>query len=294
MNWHVIAQSLIFGIFVGGLYGLAAVGLSLVFGVMKMLNVAHGELLMLGGYVTFWFFSLYHVDPFLSLIPSAFVLFLVGMVLYKGLFSPLAKLKEDVKIKNSMLIGFGLSLVFQNLAIRLWTADERSVSVAYSGWGFSLFGLRFPFIRLSGLLLASIVILALHQFLTRTYFGKAIRATTENWESAALMGVNIEKTSTVSFAIGATLAAMAGTIVSVGYAIHPAMGLEWTLKALIVVVLAGLGNVGGAFAAGLLLGVVESVSTLFVGPYMEVVGLVIFLLVLELKPQGLFGKGTGG
>jgi len=294
MNWHVIAQSLIFGIFVGGLYGLAAVGLSLVFGVMKMLNVAHGELLMLGGYATFWFFSLYHIDPFLSLVPSAFILFLVGMVLYKGLFSPLAKLKEDVKIKNSMLIGFGLSLVFQNLAIRLWTADERSVSVAYSGWGFSLFGLRFPFIRLAGLILASIVILALHQFLTRTYFGKAIRATTENWESAALMGVNIEKTSMVSFAIGATLAAMAGTIVSVGYAIHPAMGLEWTLKALIVVVLAGLGNVGGAFAAGLLLGVVESVSTLFVGPYMEVVGLVIFLLVLELKPQGLFGKGTGG
>jgi len=294
MNWHVIAQSLIFGIFVGGLYGLAAVGLSLVFGVMKMLNVAHGELLMLGGYVTFWFFSLYHVDPFLSLIPSAFVLFLLGMVLYKGLFSPLARLQEEVKIKNSMLVGFGLSLIFQNLAIRLWTADERSVSVFYSGWGFSLFGLRFPFIRLAGLVLASIAIFALHQFLTRTYFGKAIRATTENWESAALMGVNIEKTSTVSFAIGATLAAMAGTIVSVGYAIHPAMGLEWTLKALIVVVLAGLGNVGGAFAAGLLLGVVESVSTLFVGPYMEVVGLVIFLLVLELKPQGLFGKGTGG
>ena len=294
MNWHVIAQSLIFGIFVGGLYGLAAVGLSLVFGVMKMLNVAHGELLMLGGYATFWFFSLYHVDPFLSLIPSAFVLFLLGMVLYKGLFSHLARLQEEVKIKNSMLVGFGLSLVFQNLAIRLWTADERSVSVFYSGWGFSLFGLRFPFIRLAGLILASIAILALQQFLTRTYFGKAIRATTENWESAALMGVNIEKTSAVSFAIGATLAAMAGTIVSVGYAIHPAMGLEWTLKALIVVVLAGLGNVGGAFAAGLLLGVVESVSTLFVGPYMEVVGLVIFLLVLELKPQGLFGKKAGG
>jgi len=293
MNWQIFAQSLIFGIFVGGLYGLAAVGLSLVFGVMRMLNIAHGELLMLGGYVTFWFFSLYHVDPFLSLLPSAFVLFLIGMVLYKGLFSPLAKLQEDVKIKNSMLIGFGLSLVFQNLAIRLWTADERSVSVFYSGWGFSLFGLRFPFIRLAGLVLAIIVILALHQFLTKTYFGKAIRATAENWESAALMGVNIEKTSMISFALGATLAAMAGAVVSVGYAIHPDMGLEWTLKALIVVVLAGLGNIGGAFAAGVLLGAVESVSTLFVGPYMEVVGLVIFLLVLELKPQGLFGKRIG-
>ena len=292
MNLQVLAQSLIFGIFVGGLYGLAAVGLSLVFGVMKMLNVAHGELLMLGGYVTFWFFSLYHIDPFLSLLPSALILFLVGMALYKGLFSPLAKLHEEVKIKNSLLIGFGLSLIFHNLAIRLWTADEKSVSVLYSGWGFSLFGLRFPFIRFAGLLLATIVIFALHQFLTKTYFGKAIRATTQNWESAALMGVNIEKTSMISFGLGAALAAMAGTIVSVGYAIHPAMGLEWTLKALIVVVLAGLGNIGGAFVAGVLLGAVESVSTLLVGPYMEVVGLILFLLVLELRPQGLFGKGS--
>jgi branched-chain amino acid transport system permease protein len=167
------------------------------------------------------------------------------------------------------------------------------VTVFYSGWGFSLFGLRFPFIRLGGLVLATIVILALQQFLTKTYFGKAIRATTENWESAALMGINIEKTSMVSFALGATLAAMAGTIVSVGYAIHPAMGLEWTLKALIVVVLAGLGNIGGAFVAGVLLGATESVSALFVGSYMEVVGLVIFLLVLEFRPQGLFGKRIG-
>ena len=293
MKWQVIAQSLVFGIFVGGLYGLAAVGLSLVFGVMRMLNVAHGELLMLGGYVSYFFFSLYKIDPFLSLIPTAFILFIIGMILYKGLFSHLAKLNEEVKIKNSLLIGFGLSLVFHNLAIRLWTADERSVSVLYSGWGFSLFGLRFPFIRFSGLLLAIIVILALHLFLTKTYFGKAIRATTENWESASLMGINIEKTSLVSFALGAAFAAMAGTIVSVGYAIHPAMGLEWTLKALIVVVLAGLGNIGGAFVAGVLLGAAESVSTLFVGSYMEVVGLVIFLLVLELRPQGLFGKKIG-
>jgi len=166
------------------------------------------------------------------------------------------------------------------------------VSVLYSGWGFSLFGLRFPFIRFAGLLLATVVIFALHQFLTKTYFGKAIRATTQNWESAALMGINIEKASMISFGLGAALAAMAGTIVSVGYAIHPAMGLEWTLKALIVVVLAGLGNIGGAFVAGVLLGAAESVSTLFVGPYMEVVGLVLFLLVLELRPQGLFGKGS--
>ena len=199
-----------------------------------------------------------------------------------------------MKIKNSLLIGFGLSLIFHNLAIRLWTGHERSVSVAYSGLGFSLFGLRFPFIRFSGLVLAIIVILALHQFLTKTYFGKAIRATTEELGACWFDGDQYREDLYDLFWLGEPRwRAMAGTIVSVGYAIHPAMGLEWTLKALIVVVLAGLGNIGGAFVAGVLLGAVESVSTLFVGSYMEVVGLVIFLLVLELRPKDCSVKEWG-
>lgn len=292
MTWDVIVQSLIFGIFLGAIYGLAAVGLSLVFGVMKMLNIAHGELLMLGGYVTFWLFTSCHIDPFVSILPTGVVLLIFGMALYKGLFSHLAKLHEEIKTKNSMLVAFGLALVFHNLAVQVWTAEERSVKVFYAGTGIKLLGLYFPFIRLAGLVLATVVILSLHQFLKKTYFGKAIRAIAENWESAALMGIHIERASLISFGLGAALAGVAGAILSVGYAIYPAMGLEWTLKCLIVVVLAGLGNIGGSFLAGLLLGAIESVSALFVGPYMQVVGFVLFLLVLELKPQGLFGKAN--
>jgi branched-chain amino acid transport system permease protein len=287
---EILIQSLVFGIFVGALYGLAAAGLSLVFGVMKMLNVAHGELLMLGGYATFYLFSLCDLDPFLSLVIAGPILFLIGILLFKGLFSFLARLDEENKIKNSLLVGFGISLVLHNLAILLFTADERSVTPTYAGAGFELFAIQFPYIRVGGLLLSILLMYSMHLFLNKTYFGKAIRATTENWQAATLMGINIEKTYLISFALGTALAGIAGTIVSVGYAIHPAMGMEWTIKALIVIVLAGLGNIGGAFIAGVFLGAIESVSALFVGAYMEVVGLVIFLMVLELRPQGLFGR----
>jgi branched-chain amino acid transport system permease protein len=294
MSLETLAQALIFGIFVGALYGLAAAGLSLVFGVMKMLNIAHGELLMLGGYSSFWLFSLYRIDPSPSLVLSAAILFLLGIVLYKGLFSRLIRFREEIKLNNSLLIGFGLILIFQNLAILLWTADERTITTSYAGWGVEMFDLRFPYVRLGGLAVALVVILSLHLFLNKTYFGKSIRATAEDWEAATLMGINIDRAYMVSFALGAALAAIAGTLVSVGYAIHPAMGLEWTLKALIVIVMAGMGSIWGAFIAGEILGAVESISAIFIGPYFEVVGLVIFLLVLMLRPQGLFGKGERG
>jgi branched-chain amino acid transport system permease protein len=284
-------QSLIFGILVGALYGLAAVGLSLVFGVLKFLNVAHGELLMLGGYASFWVFILYGVDPFLTLPLTILFLLVIGIVLYKVLFVPMVKLAEEIKIKNTLLIGFGLSLVLQNLALRLWTADERGITTAYSGWALSYLGVRFPIVRMAGLVIAFVSLLALHLFLQRTYTGKAIRATVEDWEAATLMGIDIHKVYLLSFALGSGLAGVAGTLVSVGYSISPAMGLHWTLKALIVVVLGGLGSIMGTFVGGLVLGVAESASAFLIGgTYREIVGLFIFVLVLILRPQGLFGE----
>jgi branched-chain amino acid transport system permease protein len=273
------------------MYGIAAVGLSLVFGVLKVLNVAHGELLMLGGYASFFLFSLAGLDPFLSLAISAALLFLAGLALHVGLFRFVARLDEESKIKNSLLISFGLALVLHNLAIQLWTADERSITTAYAGLGTSVAGVVLPFSRLAALLVALLAILALHLFLQRTYPGKAIRATALDWEAAALAGVNVGRIYLLTFALGSALAGVAGTLVSVGYTIHPNIGLTWTLKALVVVVLAGMGSVFGAFAAGLLLGVAEALSAVIIEPaYREVVGLVIFLLVLLLRPEGLFGR----
>ena len=288
---ETVVQILTFGLFVGGLYGVAAVGLSLVFGVLRVLNVAHGELIMIGGYGSFWLFSLFGVDPFISLVITAPLLFVFGLLLHLGLFSRVTRFGEEDKIKNSLLLAFGLTLVLQNLAIRFWTADERSITTAYAGMGASLGGIVLPFTRLAGLGVALLVILALHLFLRGTFTGKAIRATAQDWEAAALNGVNTQRIYLVTFALGSALAGAAGTLVSLGSSISPSIGLAWTLKALVVVVLAGLGSIFGAFAAGLLLGVAEAASILALGPaFREVVGLVLFLVVLLLRPQGLFGK----
>jgi branched-chain amino acid transport system permease protein len=269
---------------------VAAIGLALVFGVMRVLNVAHGELLMLGGYVTFWLFTLWRVDPFVSLLASVPILFAIGLVLNIGLFSHVVRLDEETKIKNSLLIGFGLTLILQNLAIQLWTADERGVNASYSGLGLQVMGIALPYTRLAGLVVALLAIVALHFFLQRTFIGRSIRATAEDWEAAELAGVSVRSVYLMTFALGAALAGVAGTLVSVGFTISPSIGLSWTIKGLVVVVLAGLGNVFGVFAAGILLGLAEALSVLAIGPaYREVVGLVLFLIALLVRPRGLFG-----
>ena len=285
-----LVQNLVFGVLVGALYGLAAVGLSLVFGVTKILNVAHGELLMFGGYASFWAVTLLGIDPFLSLIPAVIFLAVIGYILYKLIFSRLVKLDESVKIQNTLLVGFGLSLILQNIALRLWSADTRGITTFYSGYAFTLFGVRFPIVRVASLIIALVTLLALELFLRRTYTGKALRATVENWEAATLMGIDIQKVYLLAFVMGASLAAIAGTLVSVGYSIDPMMGLNWTLTSLIVMVLGGLGSIIGTFVGGIVLGVTQSATGFFLSQsYREVVGLVLFLLVLVFRPQGLFG-----
>lgn len=286
----ILTQQLILGVLVGGLYGLAAAGLSLTFGVLRVLNVAHGELLMLGGYGTFWLFTLWQIDPFLSLLGVGPALFVLGLVLYWTLFQFVVKAHEEVRIKNSLPIGFGLTLVFHSLAIRLWTADERAVTTAYAGTVVKIGTFAIPLVRLSSLVLAFAILTALHLFLAKARWGRAIRATAEDWEAAALMGIPVGRTYLLAFALGTALAGIAGGLVSVSYSISPSIGLEWTLKALIVVVLAGLGSLFGAFAGGILLGVAEATSVVFLGgTYREVVGLVLFLIILLVRPQGLFG-----
>lgn len=289
MNYLV--QNLVFGVFVGSIYGIAAMGLALVFGVMKMLNVAHGELMMIGGYVSFWLFRIAGVDPFLSLIISMPVLFLVGVLLNQAVFRHVARLETEQKIKNSLLISFGLVLILQNVAQQLWSADDRSIETAYSGAGFNIMGIALPYIRLADLGMALLAVLGLHLFLTRTYLGKAIRATAEDWESAILVGVSIRRVFLITLGLSAALAAIAGTLVAVDYGLSPSIGLQWTLKALVVVVLAGTGSIFGVFPAGLILGVGEALSGVLAGAaYREVFGLLIFLVILVIRPQGLFGR----
>jgi branched-chain amino acid transport system permease protein len=287
---EAVAQNLVFGILLGALYGLAAVGIGMVFGVTKFLNVAHGELLMFGGYASFWLFNLFDFDPFLSLPLTIIFLVLIGVVLYQLLFVRMVKLAEEEKIKNTMLVGFGLTLIFQNIALLLWTADDRGVTTFYSGAAFTLLGVRFPYVRVAGLVISLICLFALQQFLRRTYTGKAIRATVEDWEAASLVGIDVKKVYLLSFLIGTALAGVAGTLVLVSFSVDPSMGMHWTLKSLIVMVLGGVGNFMGTFVGGILLGATESATAYFInGNYRQVVGLVLFLLILIFRPQGLFG-----
>jgi len=287
---ETIAQNLVMGVLLGALYGLAAVGIALVFGVTKFLNVAHGELLMFGGYATFWLFSLFDLDPFLSLPLTIIFLLLIGLVLYQLIFVRMVKLPEEEKIKNTMLVGFGLTLILQNIALNLWTANDRGVTTSYAGEVFILFGVRFPYVRVAGLVISLVCLFALQQFLQRTYTGKAIRATAEDWEAASLVGIDVHQVYLLSFLIGTALAGVAGSLVLMSYSVNPGIGLHWTLKSLIVMVLGGVGNFIGTFFGGILLGTTESATALFIsGNYREVVGLVLFLLILIFRPQGLFG-----
>ena len=279
-----------YGLLNGALYGLVALGLSLVFGVMNYLVVAHGALIMMAAYVTFWAFFYLRIDPFIFIVFVTPLFFVIGWVLFKVLFQSLMKFPEGEKIKNSLLISFGLLLIFPNLAILFWTADERAVATSYTGKVVDVFGLRLPYIGLGGVALAIIVIITLHFFLTRTYFGKAIRAVSQDHEAATLMGINVNRVFLVAFSIGFALAGIPGVMTSL-HAFNPAISFELTNKALIVLILAGFGSIKGVLLGGLLLGAIEAVGVYFVGtPYREVFGLILFVLILMFRPQGLAGK----
>jgi branched-chain amino acid transport system permease protein len=288
---QLILQSVVSGILVGGMYGLVALGLALAFGVLKVLNVAHGELLMLGGYASFFAFTFWGIDPFLSMPLVFVVMFLFGVVLYQLLFRFVTRTEIHTRIKNSLLISFGLVLVLQALAVRFFTADERTISTSYSLEAFTIGPVRVPIVRLAGLVVAVIAALALEWLLARTRFGRALRATSEDWTRAALTGVNVRRVYLTAFALSAALAAIAGSLVSLGYSISPSIGLGWTLKALIVVVLAGLGSMRGIIVAGIFLGLVESLASVWLGgQYREVVALILFLVILSFRPHGFFGR----
>lgn len=289
---QLILQSATSGLLVGGMYGLVALGLALAFGVLKVLNVAHGELVMLGGYAAFFAFTKLGIDPLLSMPLVFLVLFVLGVVLYQLLFRFVVKFDIETRIKNSLLISFGLVLVLQAIAVRLFTGDDRAIVTEYSSEAWVIGPVRIPWVRLAGLVVALVAALLLGWLLNRTRFGHAVRATAEDWAHASLTGVDVRRVYMIAFAISAGLAGLAGSMVSLGYSVNPTIGLGWTLKALIVIVLAGLGSMRGLVLAGMLLGLIEGLASVWVGgTYRGVVALGVFLLVLSVRPQGLFGRG---
>lgn len=283
----VLIQNLVNGVLMGGLYGLVGVGFSLVWGVMGLINLAHGALVMVGAYVAYWLFTRANVDPFLTIVPAMLVLYLLGYGLQRWVINPVVQ----SGLLFILMLTFGVDLIIQNLGLWWWTADYRSVTTSYSGAGLSLGPVAIPYIRLAVCGLALLLASALHLFLTRTRLGRAIQATAQHSEAARLTGVPIERIYTLTFAIGAALAGAAGAMVSTLQAISPTVGTAFLAKAFVITVLGGLGNIAGAFGGGVVLGLAESLGAAVIGPgYQEATGFALLVVILILRPRGLFAR----
>jgi branched-chain amino acid transport system permease protein len=289
---EIVFQTIANGILVGALYGLVALGLGLLMGVMKFLNIAHGTFIILGGYVSFWLFTLWGIDPFLSIPVVIIAMFLIGLCLYMLALSPLLKLPNiGMRIDTSMLVTFGLIWVLDNVMTILWTPDTRTIMTSYTGETFKFFGARFSITGLGGLSVAILVALALYFVLSRTYFGKHIRAATQDAEAASLCGINVHRIYLLSSGIAIALAGVAGVVIVSTYSISSSGGISWLLIAFVVMILAGEGNINAIIPAGVVFGLLEAGSVLVVGvPYRQAIALLVFIVVLMFKPQGLFAK----
>lgn len=293
MDTTTVLQLLLFGAVWGGLYALIATGLNVIFGVMKILNIAHGELLMLGAYLTFWLFTLWDVSPLVSMPLAAAAMFVLGVLIQKGLIEILlARSPSAVAFENATLIVFfGMLLIIQNLALLAWSSDYRIVS--YMTDPVRLGPLSVAGNRLLVLGIALLLTSALHVALKRSMLGKAIRAVSQDRTTARLMGIDVGKVGLVGFGIGAAVAGAAGSLAATVYVVTPTIGLLFTIKAFTVMVVGGLGSPVGALVAGLSLGILESFASFLLGAeFKDVVGymLLISFIVLKSRGQGAFAS----
>jgi branched-chain amino acid transport system permease protein len=287
-----ILQTILIGVVIGALYGLVSLGFGLIMGVMRFVNIAHGSFIIIGGYVAYWLFTLWGIDPYLSIPAVMVVMFVLGLFLYRLVLSPLLKYpRAEMRMDKSLLITFGVTWILDNTVTLLWTPDSRSIFTSYSGSTLNFLGTRLGVTGLAGLILAVVVAGLLHLLLTRTYFGKHVRAATEDSGAASLSGVNVQRTYLISCGIASAIAGIAGVVIVTSYSVAPTSGLSWLLIAMVVIVLAGQGNIGYILPAGLILGLIQSLSTLVVNSaYQQPIALLIFILVLMFRPNGLFAR----
>ena len=285
---ETFVQSIVSGILTGSLYAMIGVGLTVIFGVMRIINMAHGDMVMLGMYGSFLALTYLKIDPFLSIIIWIPIAFLIGVFIYRFLLKNIVPAGD----LNTLLYTAGLSLFIANLVLLTVTGDYRTIKLKYAIMPLRPFGIAVPIPLAIAFGMAILITIALYWFLVRTDTGRAIRATSQEPEAAALMGVNVDRMAIITFALGTALACSAGVLLAPSLYLYPTVGEILVAKCFVIVVLGGLGSVPGAIAGGLLLGVAESLGAVYVSvAYKDAIGLVMFLLVLLFRPSGLFGVG---
>ena len=278
------------GLLLGGVYSLIAMGLSLQYGVARVANFSHGEFIMLGGLITWSLYTAFGINPLVCLAVAGPLTFILGFILHRTVFRRLLASSESPAIfeSSSMLASFALLFIIQNIASIIWGPEIRAYS--YLRVPVDLAGAVFGANRLLTLGFAIIIGLAFYLFVARTRMGKAIRAAAQDAATAGLMGVNINMVLALCFGIGAAMAGMAGMLISMVYPVHVVMGQEYTIIAMIVVVLGGMGSIPGSIVGGFLLGLVGSVVT-YIDPGLALVAYyLIFILLLLVRPTGIMGR----
>jgi branched-chain amino acid transport system permease protein len=281
---EMVGQVLISGVLSGALYALVALGLALIFGVMRVINIAHGPLLMLGAYVTYFLYSRVGLNPFLAVPVSMAALFVVGLLLQRTLVFRVVNAPE----LSSLLLTFGISIALVNLAQLAFTSDLRAIEYITGSWVVGGLALSKP--RFIAFVFATALTALAFLFLKWTRLGKAIRATSQSREVAMVCGIDVARIHLLTFGLASALAAAGGALLAVIVAIQPEMGGVWTFKSFLVIVLGGAGNYPGALLGGLLLGLVEQLASLFLTTQLsEVVAYVLLVVVLLVRPTGLLG-----
>lgn len=288
-SFDIFLQLLINGILFGTMYGVAAIGLSLIFGTMQILFLAQGTIIILAAYGCFWLFTLLSLDPFLSIILIFPVSMILGLGLYQGLFRKVAGRGKF----PPLMIAFGLMILIESLMTVVFTPNTRAIRTSYTAYGIAALGIRISFTRLMAFVLALLGTVGVTLFLKKTMIGKAVRAVSEDMRSATLMGISPHRVNGITFAMGIGLAAIAGIAVATTYPFDPYSGFVFSLKAMIALALGGMGNVFGALLGGILLGVIESMGSFILGGgWADAISYTVFLLALIFRPEGLLIRSS--
>jgi len=283
---EVFLQTLVAGILKGGLYSLIGMGMSLIMGVMGIINLAHGQLMMVGMYITFICSHYLGIDPYLSLLVSMPALFLLGVVIQKYTLNPLMEV-ESILPENQVLMTVGIGMVLTEIVRFIFSSDYKSVRTPYSGSTFFLGEISFSVTLTIAFFAAVALTLFMFWFLLKTDIGRSIRATAQDKDAALLMGVNSKRITIITFGLGSALVAAAGTLLILDYYLFPDLGGPFTRKAFVITILGGLGSTVGAIFGGVTLGLAESFGATYIGmAYDDMIGLIIFILVLLFLPGG--------